>query len=334
VGDARTASTRYRLLAHLPALTAAGWAPEVRYPLSLGRGGALRRLWRALDLLRDVTAHRRPGELLFIQRKTFPSPFARRLPRPGRPVIFDMDDALYLPPPTAAAGAAVRRRHRRNLVATAAASDLVVVGNAELARELPHSRHALLPTAVDTERFSPARLAAPAGPSVGWVGHSGNLGYLEALADPLREVAGRHAGFRLIVVADRAPRLPGLEVEFREWSLETEVSCFDGIGVGLMPLEETPWARGKCAFKAIQYMALGIPAVVSPVGANRELVRHGENGFLASEPAAWIEALDALLSSPELAARVAAEGRRTVVARYSLEVTSRRLLELLRQVSP
>ena len=148
----------------------------------------------------------------------------------------------------------------------------------------------------------------------------------------LRELARRHPGLKLVVVADRPPALEGLEVEFRRWSLETEVACFSGIGIGLMPLEDTAWARGKCAFKAIQYMALGVPCVVSPVGANRDLVTHGENGLLASNADEWVDALDALLSSQELARRLGAEGRRTVLGSYSLEVVSRRLVELLRAV--
>jgi glycosyltransferase involved in cell wall biosynthesis len=152
------------------------------------------------------------------------------------------------------------------------------------------------------------------------------------LGGPLREIARRHEGFRLIVVADREPSIPGVEIEYRRWSLETEISCFDGIGVGVMPLDDTPWARGKCAFKAIQYMALGVPCVVSPVGANRELVTHGENGLLAGNADEWVDALDALLSSQELARRLGAEGRRTVLGSYSLEVVSRRLVKLLRAV--
>jgi len=328
VGDARTASTRYRLLAHLPAFAEAGFDTEIRYPLSLNRTGPLRRFWRLLDLWRDSSAVRGPQEVLFIQRKTYPPFFAGRLPGRGRPIVFDMDDALYLPPPGAVAAA----RYRRNFEATAKAADLVLIGSRELAGHLPNERFELLPTPIDTERFAPERHAPATGPVAGWVGHSGNLPYLEALADPLREIARRHEGFRLIVVADKEPRIPGIEVEFRRWSLEREVACFDGIGVGLMPLEDTPWARGKCAFKAIQYMAQGIPSVVSPVGANRDLVTHGENGFLAETAAEWVEALDALLAPGGLARRVGAEGRRTVLRSYSLNVVSRRLVELLRAV--
>jgi glycosyltransferase involved in cell wall biosynthesis len=114
--------------------------------------------------------------------------------------------------------------------------------------------------------------------------------------------------------------------------LAQEVSCFDGIAVGLMPLDDDPWARGKCAFKAIQYMALGIPAVASPVGANREVIRDGETGFLPADEREWVETLDRLLADPALARRIGAAGRREIEARYSLDVISTRLVAILRSL--
>jgi glycosyltransferase involved in cell wall biosynthesis len=248
-------------------------------------------------------------------------------------VLFDMDDALDLPPPSRSLGAASRRRYRANFEATVRSANLVLCGNRELASRLPHRRFELLPTPLDTERFSPAAVGPPGEKVLGWVGHADNLAFLEGIGDALREVARRHPGLRLVVVADRAPSLPGLEVEFRPWSLENEISCFSGIGVGLMPLDDTPWARGKCAFKAIQYMSLGRPTVLSPVGMNRELVRDGENGFLAADAGEWVDALDRLLSDPALAARIGEEGRRTVLRDYSLDVVARRLVAICEELA-
>ncbi len=326
VGDERGASTRYRVLAHRPALAAADWCTEVRF--TRGRG----RIGRGLDLLRDL-ARLSPVELLFVHRKTYPASLARLLRRTARRLVFDMDDALDLPPPSRPADERTLRRYRQRFEQTVGEFDLVLCGNRELAGRLPHTRFEVLPTPVDTGRFSPARLDPPRGKTLGWVGHSDNLPYLEALSEPLRELARRHAGLRLVVVADRPPRLPGLDVEFRRWSLEAEVRCFDGIQVGLMPLEDTPWARGKCAFKAIQYLALGIPAVASPVGMNGEVVVDGETGWLADGPRAWVDALDRLLADPCRAREMGAAGRRLVERDYSLRAVSRRLIELLDAVS-
>jgi glycosyltransferase involved in cell wall biosynthesis len=333
VDDERGASTRYRVLALLPALRAAGWQPEVRYPLDLGRRGALRAWQRLRDLLRDT----RPAadlDLLFLHRKTYPPAFARRLRKVGVPVVYDFDDAVDLPPPGRDPGPAAERRYRENFAGTVAASTLVLCGNAELERRAAHPRARIVPTAVDTERFRPGAAAPPDGPALGWVGHGDNLPYLEALADPLRELARRHPGLKLIVVADRAPRIDGVEVEFRRWRLEDEIACFGGMRVGLMPLDDTPWARAKCAFKAIQYMALGIPAVASPVGTNRELIEDGENGFLADGPERWVETVDRLLADPELERSVAAAARTTVEERYSLRVVAGQVVEALDGLVP
>jgi glycosyltransferase involved in cell wall biosynthesis len=324
VGDERGASTRYRVLAHRPALEAAGYRTSVRFTPPGGRAA------RAFVLARDLVGH--AADLFFVHRRTYPGALARGLRRVARRLVFDMDDALDLPPPSAQPSERELRRYRERFEATVHAFDLVLCGNRELAARLPHDRFELLPTPVDTVRFSPNRIAAPQGKALGWVGHSDNLSYLESLADPLRELARRHPGLRLIVVADRPARLPGLDVEFRRWSLATEVSCFDGIGVGLMPLDDTPWARSKCAFKALQYLALGIPAVVSPVGMNREVVTDGETGFLAADDRDWIEALDRLLSDPDLARAAGARGRQLVEKRYSLGTVSGRLVDILDSV--
>jgi glycosyltransferase involved in cell wall biosynthesis len=325
VGDERVASVRYRVLAHLPALVRAGLDPSVRFPKAGGRIG------RVLDLLGDARAAR-SARMVLVHRKTFPEVFAARLRRTAAPIVFDVDDAIDLPPPAKAATAAARARYARNFRATALASDLVVCGNREIAERLPHRRFEILATPIDTERFQPSALPPPSLPTLGWVGHSDNFGYLESIAPALREVAQRHPAMTLVVVADRKPEIAGVPVEFRSWSLETEVSCFAAMSVGLMPLLDTPWARAKCAFKAIQYMALGIPAVASPVGMNREVLRDGENGFLPGDEAAWVQTLDRLLGDAPLRARIGAAGRATVERDYSLAAVSTRLVSILRDV--
>ncbi len=328
VDDARGASTRFRVLAHLPALREAGLDPRVRLPLGVRARALWRRPARLLDLLRD-TLTAADADLLFIHRKSYPPVFARRLARHGIPVVFDFDDALYLPPPGAVGAAAEPTKYHRNFAATLSATALAVCGNGELARHTGDTPAVVIPTPVDCGRFCPEALPPQGAATLGWVGHPDNLPELEALAGPLAELARRHPALRLVVVSDRPPRLPGLEFELRRWSLATEVSCFAGITVGLAPLTDTPWARAKCAYRLLQYMALGIPAVASPVGMVSEVVREGDNALLAPSQEAWVAAVDALLHNPELGRRLAAQGRRTVVERYSLEVLSPRLVETL-----
>lgn len=327
VDDERGASTRYRVLAHRPALERAGYQIDVRYPMRPAAPGAARLAWRAADMMRDVLGPN-SADVLMIHRKMYPPWLAPMWRHFAGPRVYDMDDAVDLPPPSAPAPDV--RRYRRNFEATVEAMDLVLCGNRHLAERLPHGRYELLPTPIDTARFQPRDDVEERPPrALGWVGHSDNLPYLEALADPLRALSARFPGLRLIVVADRPPALAGVDVEFRRWSLESEVSCFDGIEIGLMPLEDTPWARGKCSFKAIQYMALGIPAVASPVGMNRVVIEDGESGFLPSDAREWTEALACLLTDGELSRRIGLAGRRRVEETYSLDVVSRRLVSIL-----
>jgi glycosyltransferase involved in cell wall biosynthesis len=326
VGDAHVASVRYRLLAHVPAFEAAGFSVAVRYPLAT-RG----KLGRLGDLVRDTL---RPigEEVLFVHRKTYPPPFSMLLARRGRVFVFDMDDALDLPPPGRPSDDEEIARYRRNFLATIRDADLVLCGNAELASKVPHGRTAIVPTPIDTTRFAPGVVAPAVGPTLGWVGHSDNLPYLAALGEPLRELARRYPALELVVVADKPIEIPGVAVEFRKWRIADEVACFAGFSVGLMPLEDTPWARAKCAFKAIQYMSLGIPVVASPIGMNRDLIRDGVNGLLAVDGSAWFSALDALLADSDLARRIGAAGRVTVERDYALSREAPRVAGLVREV--
>ena len=329
VGDEAVASTRYRIMAHLPALRAAGYDPKITFQKTRPASRLLRSPLRLLDEIRDLR-QAAASDLLLIHRRCYPGMLAPLLRRKNRPMVFDIDDAIYLPSPVETNSRIARYRYRRNFDTTAAAANLVLCGNRVLAERIgKRKRKVIVPTAVDCGRFHPDAFEAVEHPTAGWVGHSSNLAYLEALAGPLKEIAWRHPGFKLIVVADRRPRLEGVPIEYRPWTLENEVECFKGIGVGLMPLDDTPWTRAKCAFKLLQYMALGIPSVVSPVGMNREIVEHGRNALLAIADEDWVNGLDELISQPAKRREIGCAGRETVEKSYDLPVVSDRLLKAL-----
>jgi glycosyltransferase involved in cell wall biosynthesis len=124
----------------------------------------------------------------------------------------------------------------------------------------------------------------------------------------------------VLVVADGAPDLPGAPVELEPWTEEGEAAALRRMDLGLMPLTDDPWSRGKCAFKLLQYAATGIPAVASPVGANRAVLQDGATGFLARTPGEWEERVVRLAGDPALRARLGAEARRQAAARWSAAV--------------
>ena len=127
--------------------------------------------------------------------------------------------------------------------------------------------------------------------------------------------------------------MPGVEIEFRSWDFQREVADLQDATIGVMPLEDTEWARGKCGLKLLQYLAVGVPSVASPVGVNRDIIANGENGFLAATEQEWYERLEILCRQPQLRARMGQAGRRTVEERYSLAVWGPRLADVYRTLA-
>jgi glycosyltransferase involved in cell wall biosynthesis len=261
--------------------------------------------------------------------------FLERMAARRAPVVYDFDDALWIASTRGSGwgGVADWFRHPAKTNEILALAAGVSAGNAYLA---DHARSfspivEVVPSTVDLQgTYSPMvdhRSGRPY--TIGWMGSHTTAHYLERILPALAEVA-RDRPFRFIVIGARVAH-PGLEIEHREWSASSEVPDLLDLDVGLMPLVEDPWARGKCGMKAIQYMGLGIPPVVSPVGTNSEIVADGENGFLASSDEDWRRAIIAL-ADPALRSRIGAAARRTVADRYSAEVAAERLASLLHRV--
>lgn len=242
------------------------------------------------------------------------------------PRILDVDDAIWLHP----RGAFTER--------LAHLCDAVICGNSFIAKYFDRlgCRTFVVPTAVDTDRFAPMLRRDGPYPIIGWSGTSGNLVQLQRIESALHRVLMRHKDAKLRVICDRRPTfslLPVDRVEYIEWSEEIEVGAVQELSVGLMPLAEDEWSRGKCAFKMLTYMACGIPVVVTPVGVNAELLRRGELGFGARSESEWVDALSQLLSKRELAIRMGTVGRAVVESGFSREVVATKLAGVLRAVS-
>jgi len=178
----------------------------------------------------------------------------------------------------------------------------------------------LLPSVVDTEHYRPAspQVAAPDDQplTVGWIGSPSTAPYLQQLVAPLEHLA-RERPVRLLVVGGPAPAVSGVEVIAHPWTLDQEVPLIQQFDVGVMPLPDTPWSRGKCAYKLVQCMACSIPVVASPIGANVEVVPP-TCGFLADRPAQWLAAFRQLAADPALRIQMGAAARLWVEERYSL----------------
>jgi glycosyltransferase involved in cell wall biosynthesis len=238
-----------------------------------------------------------------------------------RPRVVDIDDAIHL----FRGGGAARRLARL--------ADLVVVGNAWLAEVWRqwHPAVEILPTAVDTEHYVPAPL--PERPVLGWIGSRQNLTYLRGIAPALAEIVRRFPETEIAVCCDAPPALAGLPVRWVAWSETAESRFLAAISIGLMPLDDGDWERGKCSFKMLQYMAAGRPSVVSPVGMNRDILGEAELGLSARSNREWVEALSALLGDPDAMSRMGAAGRAVAVGRYSVAALAPTLAALLRRLA-
>lgn len=280
-----------------------------------------------------------PADLVLVHREAMPGPSAavewwlKRVH--GLPLALDFDDALWLRP--AGVGRLVHAlRIGGKFDHLLGLADMAIAGNAHLG---VHARaHAgtveVIPTVVDTERrFAALHLHRPGPLVIGWTGSRSTVGYLAALAPVLARVAAMRP-VRLVVIADHFPDLgPGIEVERVPWSEETEVAALIGCDIGLMPLPDDPWTRGKCGFKIVQYMALGIVALASPVGANAAIVTDGVDGFLCATPEDWVARAILLADRPEMRAEMGRRARATAERRFSVAAQAPRLAAALRHAA-
>jgi glycosyltransferase involved in cell wall biosynthesis len=347
------AGCRFRIVQYIPSLEAAGFEVTLstlftrdffRLVYQPGRYASKSIAFaglaaRHLASLTRVTQY----DLVFLYREVLPIGPAIAEQMIGRrarpPMVFDFDDAIFLPNVSDANRLIAALKVPGKVARIIGASDRVIAGNdylASYARRF-NSDVVTIPTSVDTTRFVPRPAGATTTPSdrrpiVGWIGSPTTTHYLQMLVPVLQRVHARVPFTLRVSGAGQPVECPGVPVENVAWSLDREVDLFNTCDVGVYPLPDDEWAKGKCGFKAIQFMACGVPVVAAAVGVNRDIIEDGVNGFLASTADAWVEKLERLLSDAALRARFAAAGRRTIEARYAVAVNGPRLAAALREV--
>ena len=344
------AGTRFRVSQYIPHLEANGFTVDVDafftpafFRFVYRRGHLARKaLGFARLAARRLAAVAATGryDLIFIYREAFPigPPLVERFLRTRGPaLVLDFDDAIYLPTASEANRFITSLKYAQKMSTIIGLADHVIVGNQYL-RSYAHAYNAavtMIPTCVDTNRFVPRtdRASAPEPLTIGWIGSPTTAFYLSGIADALREVARQHPFVLRVSGAGATPAFRGVTVREETWSLAREVELFNTCDIGVYPLRDDEWARGKCGFKAIQFMACGVAVVASPVGVNRDIIEDGVNGFLAGTREDWVRKIRLLLEDPALRARFGAAGRRTIEQRYSLRVHAPRMAETLRGVT-
>lgn len=253
----------------------------------------------------------KPDDVVLIQKVLLPRNVVSHVRRRCRRLVFDFDDAVYELSPAS-------RDRTRTTISLSDATITSVEHNAAFARDAGGNVTVLV-TPVDVARFMPT------GPwqaskrfTIGWIGSPSTTRYLIDIAQELREVASARPVRFVFIGAAYFPAAPP-ETEFVPWSIANEERILPTLDVGLMPLRAGPWEDGKGGYKALQYMASGVPTVASDVPAGRPYVSHGVTGLLVPDAGSWGEALCYLLDHPHEREHMRLEARRMAVARYSLE---------------
>jgi glycosyltransferase involved in cell wall biosynthesis len=256
------------------------------------------------------------------------------------PFILDFDDAIWMPTQVSKANGIFAKLHFVGKTSTLCKlASAVIVGNnflADYARERNRNTF-VLPTSIDLSNYRVMPEAKPSDPFiVSWTGSTHTLYNFEAAREPLEKLAKKR---KLVVkvICNKPPEKPiaGAENIFLPWKAEGEAEAVGDTHVGIMPLQDEPYMRGKCGLKALQFMATGRPVVLSPIGMNRDLIKNGENGFLATTTDEWVDALEKLASSPALREKLGRAGRQTIENAYAATVVADQLADVIhRVVSP
>ncbi|MDA2915341.1 glycosyltransferase family 4 protein [Nitrospinae bacterium AH_259_B05_G02_I21] len=343
------ASNRYRVEQLLPYLEQEGIRYSLRpfvsttfYGILYQRGRLLAKaahflvasLRRLGDLVRAIRA-----DVVFIHREAYPlgPPIIEwLLALIGKPIVYDFDDAVFLPSSSPSNLFIERFKFPSKIAFIIRKSTWVIAGNdylASFARQF-HDRVTVVPTCMDMVNVQPKRaLKHDSQVIIGWIGSVTTQRFLCLLDDVCIEIAQRYPEVEFHYVGGQH-ELEGVErMVYRHWLLEREPEDLRSFDIGVMPMPDDPWTQGKCGFKAIQYMAYGLPVVCSPVGVTTVIVDDGHNGFLAESPKEWVEALSRLIEDSSLRERMGQAGRKKVEHLYDMKVHAHTIVRILREVN-
>ncbi|EKD27514.1 MAG: glycosyltransferase [uncultured bacterium] len=269
-------------------------------------------------------------DIVFLHRKLLRMPDAFLLRKYSKCIIFDFDDALIYKDSNTGSFQSPKLLSLFNK--TIGICDKVIAGNNYLKTlASAHNDHIkIIPSPIDTDKYIPMNVQKnPNEFIIGWLGSKSTLVYLNNISHVLDKVHEKHPHTKLKIVCSDFFKCAKMPVIEKKWRLEDEVSDINSFDIGLMPLSDDPWTRGKCGLKLIQYMSCQIPAICSPVEINKEIVDHNINGFRADSPDDWIRYLDILITQSRTREQFAIKAREKILNEYSLFVNFKKLNSVL-----
>ncbi|MBX2972244.1 MAG: glycosyltransferase family 4 protein [Flavobacteriales bacterium] len=330
----RAPGQRFRFEQYFGHLERNGFRCELSHLVSEQDDAVLYRKGHYLDKARFVRrchrlrkadlARMQEFDIVFIFREALMTrsiAFEKAFRKGGARIVFDFDDSIWLSNVSDANRRWAWLKDPDKTSRIIALSDLVFAGNpylADYARGY-NPNVQVVPTTIDTDEYLPVPVRREGPVCIGWSGSITTIQHFQHALPFLRvlkESFGDRVTFR--VIGDGTYREPSLGIEGMPWRKDTELRDLAGIDIGIMPLPDDPWARGKCGLKGLQYMALGMPTIMSPVGVNTEIIQDGVNGYLADTTDEWVRKLSLLVEDADLRSRMGAAARRTVEERYSV----------------
>ncbi|MDN3513756.1 MAG: glycosyltransferase family 4 protein [Candidatus Brocadia sp.] len=249
-------------------------------------------------------------------------------------IIYDFDDAVMFKSPVDGGGRSFKRR--RTFARMVRYSDQVIAGNQYLkSQAIPYNKNiSVIPTAIDTDRYTMKDYCSDKERiTIGWIGSKSSLPFLKELTPAFDHLASQHASLGLKIVCSDFFDCGKMPVIKKMWALEEENSDLQDVDIGLAPLPDHEWTKGKCATKLLQYLSVGIPVVCSPVGVHNEIIQEGVNGLFAASIQEWIEKIDALIKDKDLRECMGLEGKKTVESSYSLKANIPKFINVIKGIS-
>ncbi len=343
------ASNRYRVNQYVPLLEENGISCDIRpfisqefYKIIYTQGNNLKKflyfMKSFLNRLKDVF-NAKNYEVIFIQRESFPfgPPFFEWILKFfGKKIIYDIDDAIYLANDSKARIKNFFKCPGKTMKIIKMCDHLIVC-NEYLKNycEKSNPNIIIIPTSVDTDVFTMKKQSDKSQKEVviGWIGSHSTTKYLNKIMLVIEKLSKKHKLKLIIIGANQKFDVAGVEVVNKMWKLDEEVKDFQSFDIGVYPLDDDEWVLGKTGFKTIQYMAVGVPGVVSNVGTNSHIVKDGVNSFLAYTEQEWYEKLAQLIENPELRKEIGEEGRKTAVEEFSVKINFPKLLDVIKLVA-
>jgi len=305
-------STKYRLLQYEPYLNKNGIDTDIHVlPEGLKR-------WK-------LFARAGMYDAVFVQKKLFSRIQLWYLRKKAKKIIYDFDDAIMY---TKTKYSSNTRRYKRFKYMIKIA-DCIIAGNKYLANMSDKKKTKIIPTVLDVANY-PLHKRRGMDVVIGWIGTKSTQEYLIPLETLFNNIEKKFPRVTIKIVSDEKPLFSTESVKWEKWNEKKEIEQLLSFDIGIMPLVDNPWTRGKCGFKIIQYLAGSIPVVCSPVGANIDIIKDRINGFYASNMPEWEEAISALVVDLELYKKMAIEGRDNAEKNYNLSVVAPYFVKLIK----